>query len=175
MINMRSRIATQTRPDRPLPSITDWIQTIAVVSGIAVGVWQFVIHDRDAELQRRKAVTDLLIAGQSDGVSKAMGIPFAWRINPPDISPEGIAKIQQDMMPLETYVEAWGLCYSNGLCDKKLSAEASCDYVGVYDGVTKLLYNATKRRVLIEHDPSLTALVNECRQRDDARMKNENN
>ena len=53
-------------------SLTDWIQTIAVVVGLLVAYNEIVVHDRSLERQKKEATFELLMAERSSDYVSAI-------------------------------------------------------------------------------------------------------
>lgn len=143
--------------------VTDWIQAVAVVIGIAVGIWQFVIHDRDSELQRRKSVVDLIVAGQSTEIQNAYKIIIKYIIDK-DSQPQPWKDGGSfaGLIPFEQYMQAWGFCYQQNLCDQKLTLLFTCSQVDVYWRLLNDSYNTLRREsILIVQEP-LRELMRGC-------------
>jgi hypothetical protein len=162
--NGRSHVhARKTMPRRESPSVTDWIQACAVVTGIAVGIWQFVIHDQDLEQQRRKAVIDLIIVGQSSEIATAYKTIFSLGEATDDRAKKfADPLVIANLLAFEQYLNAWGFCYQTGLCDQALSVLYICPSVRLYSSLILEHYNYVKREELLNMRPPFQALMKSC-------------
>ena len=110
-------------------SITDWIQTVAVVIGIGFALWEFVLHNK-AEIQAKKNfVSNLILNSSNENLVKSVEtLSIIYR----ELSNNNAASLKEDIkfnsgiLPLKHHYDTWGFCYANDLCDKKLTTKYIC-------------------------------------------------
>jgi len=142
-------------------SIRDWIQTIAVVIGISLGVWEFFIHDRIQENARKAFVSDMIIKGTSDSVMKSYAsLPKLKQIFSEGKHTPDVDKFEFDVLALDSYFDAWGFCYKNNLCDRFLTKEYVCRMLISYSKLEKEFDGLTEREYKIDQDYAL--LLTDC-------------
>lgn len=130
------------------PSITDWIQALVVVIGIAFALWEFVLRDREDEHDRREAVRNMISASQSNSVFKAYQALFSFYRqykNAGRISEGKWDDILHAVTPLKEHFLTWAYCYANSLCNEELALKYVCFRVLSYEELMKHL--ATKAHV----------------------------
>lgn len=139
-------------------SITDWIQAIAVVVGVGFAIRELVIYDRASELNQRAAVSNLLLAGQSDAVMDAYRELLRGKKNMKEsgaLSETEWFDLQLAVSPIKEHFLTWSFCYSASLCDRSLVLDAVCFRAKTYEKIMKEMRPATisevpeKRRTYI--------------------------
>lgn len=135
------------------PSVTDWIQAIAVTIGIGFALWEFVLHDRGEAREQAAGVRDLILARQSDAVAAAFEKMEIYRA-----VGYGTAREQREQAAaaytVNNWFSAWGFCYSSQLCERKLTRDFIClDLLEWVRGIEKLVddLTITKYRLLLQH------------------------
>lgn len=109
-------------------SITDWIQAIAVVIGIAFAIWEFVLHDREKERDQRRAVFELVKIYQSESIQSSLKEFFSRSKDfRDDVVKEGEPlQFHVTTLPIVSYYDSWAFCYEHDLCDRELAKEIVC-------------------------------------------------
>lgn len=142
------------------PLVTDWIQAVAVAFGIVAAVWQFVIHDRQANRQSRQAVVDLIVAGQSDVLVSAAQAAINW---PEKLAPSReLDEIVAKLLPLEAHLEAWAFCYEQSLCERALVLEYSCNNVLSLSFLKSQISEGSNRTRFTYTSAAMKKLVADC-------------
>ncbi|MGB0496062.1 MAG: hypothetical protein ACPGJI_06880 [Kangiellaceae bacterium] len=123
------------------PSITDWIQSLAVFFGVMFAIYEFVLHDRTLEREKVLYTMKLLEKGQSSRIEKAVsdftvdvkyGFDYVLKAKKEGRNIEEVdskKEFSEMMSPLLYYFESWSLCYTNDLCIKEISKEYACGSV----------------------------------------------
>ncbi len=144
-------------------TITDRIQTLAVVIGIGFGIWEFVLHDREAELSKIVLVSDLILSRSSDVMVDAITAISELQIalsKSEAISFSSAVALNSRLVPLKNHFDSWGFCYENHLCDKELAAKYICDDLVVFDSILTEYAIALSLDYKTNRDYSL--LLNHC-------------
>jgi len=123
------------------PSITDWIQTVVVVVGITAALWEFVLHDRDLEKQRKQFVFNLIVAGFDASHSESNKEFFEVYTGKKKINKDNALDVLLKLIPLQTYYDSWGYCYNTMLCDRQLTIDYICGDVIKFNEVKKIVFN----------------------------------
>ena len=150
------------------PSITDWIQAIAVVFGIAVGLWQFVIVDRSNEHMQRQAVFDLIMAGQTETQLAALRL-LASEVHgvatKSSVLGKGTISMELSLAidTIETYMDAWGFCYDKQLCAQTLALQYICERAVTLDVIRSLLFAITGASASESDHNQYRQLVHQCK------------
>ena len=146
------------------PSITDWIQAIAVTIGIAFAIREFVLHDRAQEQLKKEAVLQLIVSGQNESISKsAQQIQQVYgelrkKQNP---SQEEWENLQMIYFPIQAYLSAWGFCYHNNMCNPALTEAYICNSLVDFDKF-RVEVNKRANKPDFTREEGYAALLNVC-------------
>lgn len=146
------------------PSITDWIQAIAVTIGIAFAIREFVLHDRAQERLKKEAVMQLIVSGQSDSISNsAQSIQevFGTLMKKENATVQEWQKLQAIYFPLQAYLSAWGFCYHNNMCDQGLTEGYICDTLVDFDQFREVV-NQKAGNAEFTRETGYSALLKVC-------------
>jgi len=122
-------------------SKTDWIQAVAVVIGVAFAIWGLVIQDRAAELSKKEAVFQLILAGGDESLTNSLKelskeLP---NLNKDDIDELRIIELSAIYTPFEQHYNSWGFCFENDLCKKELTLRYVCEGLISFNNITKMI------------------------------------
>ncbi len=119
-------------------TVTDRIQTIAVIIGISFGIWEFVLHDREAELAKKVFISDMILSRSSEAmvdsiialseIEKALSDGDA-------INLVSAISFNSKLLPLKNHFDGWGFCYENQLCDEELAVKYICNDLSEFDSI----------------------------------------
>lgn len=145
------------------PMVTDWIQAMSVFFGIIIWVWQYVVHDRALQLDRRQAVQDLIIAGQSDAIidsSKAI----AKRIAQKNVDYSDW-QLRTDLIPFHAHLDAWAFCYRHRICESQLVLEHTCEDAVNFDKLAKRMRASSDGKFFSSLGGPLEEMIAICKKR----------
>lgn len=141
------------------PHITDWIQAIIVTVGIVVAGWEFVLHDRSFENQKKQAVVDLMISGQNESITQSVKLLANVYMSNKQYNKTEAMDTYLKLIPLQQYYDSWAFCYTSGLCDGKLTLDYVCgDAIKFNQVASKLLGESAG-------DKDQSKLITDCRAR----------
>lgn len=146
------------------PSITDWIQALAVTMGVAYAAWEFILHDRAQEKLKKEAVLQLMLSGQNESISKSaheIQKVFSELRKNDEASIEDWVKLQAIYFPIQAHLSAWGFCYHNNMCDKKLTEAYICENLLDFDKF-RALVNEKVNRPDFQREEGYGALLERC-------------
>ena len=118
------------------PSITDWVQALAVTIGVVFAMREFVLHDRAQERLRKEAVLQLIISGQNESISESaqkIQEVFSQLMKKKDTTREEWVNLQTIYFPIQAQLSAWGFCYHNNMCEKNLTEAYICKNLVDFD------------------------------------------
>lgn len=146
------------------PSITDWIQAIAVVIGVAFALQEFVLHDRAQDRLEKETVMQLIISGQDESVSNSarelqQELTKLMQSESPTKADWG--NLQMIYFPMQSHLTAWGFCYHNGMCDQELTEAYICKSLVDFDAFREMV-NQNAGNPDFTREEGYAALLSTC-------------
>jgi len=146
-------------------SITDWIQALAVVVGVAFATWEFVLQDRAQERLQKEAVLQLIISGQNASISdSAQKIQDVYNrlMKNKDASIEEWVNLQTIYFPIQAHLSAWGFCYHNNMCEPQLTEAYICENLVDFDKFREVVNNKVNN-ANFTREKGYAALLDVCK------------
>lgn len=145
-------------------SITDWIQALAVVIGVAFATREFVLHDRAQERLKKEAVLQLIISGQNDSISSSaqkLQQAFTALQRQDNTTAAQWGELQTLYFPIQAYLSAWGFCYHNHMCERELTEAYICNSLVDFDKF-RALVNEKVNKANFSREKGYAALLEVC-------------
>lgn len=143
------------------PLVTDWIQSLSVLIGLAIWIWQYAIYDHEQSEKKKEAVYQLIIAGQSESIMESAK-DISNRISARNVELDDWA-LRSDLIPIHANLDAWAFCYSHDLCERKLVLSYTCKDVINFSNVAREMKAASHGIFFQKLSDPLQELISDCR------------
>ncbi|MCC7428958.1 MAG: hypothetical protein IT557_18855 [Alphaproteobacteria bacterium] len=147
-----------------MPGMTDMINTLAVVVGISVGVYELSIRDRDMQRVQREAAMRMIEQGNTDAVNAARTALMEAQTlrDDAEATRERWREMHAKALPLASYYSQFLYCWHARLCDRDIAEMFLCGRIGRIERNLALVAERGGRRSPLEADADTLARLREA-------------
>jgi len=147
-----------------MPSVTDLVNTLAVVVGVSVAVYALSIRDRDMERVQREAAMRMIEQGSSEPINAARTAMLDVQTlrDEAEVSRERWRETYGKILPLASYYSQFLYCWRSRLCDHDIAEMYLCGRIGRFERNLTLVAERSGRRSPLDADADTLARLREA-------------